>query len=92
MPNNSNRVKYTRKHIEYILKNYRAYPEQCARETGHSVSSIKMMLGNAVSRLSGNSAFLGSEFYAEVVQEYLEANPNKDGKPMPIEKFKLLFL
>ena len=37
MPNNSNRVKYTRIHIEYILKNYRAYPEQCLRETGHNL-------------------------------------------------------
>ena len=91
MPNNSNRVKYTRKHIEYILKNYRTDPEQCVRETGHSSSSIKMMLGNAVSRLSGNSNFLGSEFYAEVVQEYLEDNP-ANGKPMTIKKFKMLFL
>ena len=49
------------------------------------------MLGNAVSRLSGNSAFLGSEFYAEVVQEYLEDNP-ANGKPMTIKKFKMLFL
>ena len=50
------------------------------------------MLGNAVSRLSGESTFLGSEFYAEVVQAYLEANPNSYGKPMSIEKFKMLFL
>ena len=73
------------------MKNYRTDPEQCVRETGHSSSSIKMMLGNAVSRLSGNSAFLGSEFYAEVVQEYLEDNP-ANGKPMTIKKFKMLFL
>ena len=58
---------------------------------GHSKSSIKMMLGNAVSRLSGESTFLGTELYAEVVQEYLEANP-RFNKPMSIEKFKLLFL
>jgi hypothetical protein len=92
MPNNNKRVKYTRGHIEYILKNYRAYPEKCVRETGHSISSIKMMLGNAVSRLSGETTFLGSELYAEVVQAYLEANPNSYGKPMSIEKFNMLFL
>ena len=92
MPNNNNRVKYTREHIEYILKNYRAYPEECVKETGHSISSIKMMLGNAVSRLSDETTFLGSELYAEVVQEYLEANPNIYGKPMSIEKFRMLFL
>ena len=92
MPNNNNRVKYTREHIEYILNNYRAYPEECVKETGHSISSIKMMLGNAVSRLSDETTFLGSELYAEVVQEYLEANPNIYGKSMSIEKFRMLFL
>ena len=49
------------------------------------------MLGNAVARLSGETTFLGSELYAEVVKEYLEANP-KFNKPMSIEKFKSLFL
>ena len=92
MANNNNRVKYTKKHIEYILNNYRANPEECVKETGHSISSIKMMLGNAVSRLSGETAFLGSELYAEVVQAYLEANPNSYGQPMSIKKFKMLFL
>ena len=52
MSNNSNKVKYTREHIEFILKNYITNPELCVKETGHSKSSIKMMLGNAVSRLS----------------------------------------
>ena len=91
MSNNSNKVKYTREHIEFILKNYITNPALCVKETGHSKSSIKMMLGNAVSRLSGESTFLGAELYAEVVQEYLEANP-RFNKPMSIEKFKLLFL
>ena len=50
-----------------------------------------MMLGNAVSRLSGESTFLGAELYAEVVQEYLEAN-SRFGRSMSIEKFKSLFL
>ena len=50
------------------------------------------MLGNAVSRLSDETTFLGSELYAEVVQEYLEANPNIYGKSMSIEKFRMLFL
>ena len=49
------------------------------------------MLGNAISRLSGNDTYLGSELYAEVVQDYLERNL-AFGKPMSIEKFKLLFL
>mgnify|MGYP006103491405 FL=1 len=91
MPINSNRVKYTREHIEFILKNYIDNPELCVRETGHSVSSIKMMLGNAVSRLSGESTFMGAELYGEVVKEYLEAN-SRFGRPMSIEKFKMLFL
>ena len=85
------KVKYTREHIEFILENYRSNPDLCVKETGHSNSSIRMMLGNAVSRLSGETTFLGSELYAEVFQEYLEANP-LFGKPMTIEKFKLLFL
>ena len=75
MSNNSNKVKYTREHIEFILKNYITNPGLCVKKTGHSKSSIKMMLGNAVSRLSGGTTFLGSELYAEVVQAYLEANP-----------------
>jgi hypothetical protein len=91
MSNTNNRVKYTREHIEFILKNYRTNPKLCIKETGHSDSSIRMMLGNAVSRLSGESTFLGSELYAEVINEYLMANPSY-GKPMSIEKFKSLFL
>jgi hypothetical protein len=85
------KVKYTEEQIKFILENYRMKPELCVKETGHSVSSIKMMLGNAVSRLSGNNTFLGSEMYAEVVKEYLESHPVFD-KPMSIEKFKSLFL
>ena len=73
------------------MKNYIKYPELCVKETGHSKSSIKMMLGNAVCRLSGESTFLGAELYAEVVHEYLEAKP-RFNKPMSIEKFKSLFL
>ena len=87
----TDRIPYTREHIEFILENYRINPKLCVQETGHSISSIKMMLGNAVSRLSGNDTYLGAELYAEVVQEYLERNP-AFGKPMSIEKFKLLFL
>jgi len=85
------KTKYTRKHIEFILENYRTNPELCVKTTGHSESSIKMMLGNAVSRLSGQKTFLGSELYALIVQEYLDAHPSFN-KPMSIEKFKSLFL
>ena len=91
MANNSNRVAYTKDHIEFILENYKNKPGLCVEKTGHSDSSIKMMLGNAVARLSGESTYLGSELYAEVVEEYLEANPIFN-KPMSIEKFKSLFL
>jgi hypothetical protein len=84
-------VKYTRSQIEFILENWRSDPELCVKVTGHSSASIKMMLGNAYQRLSGGSKFLGSELYAEVVQDYLEANPMFN-KPMSIEKFKALFL
>ena len=87
----SKKVDYTRQHIEFILENFRKDPELCVKETGHSLSSIKMMLGNAVSRLSGEQTFLGSKLYAEVVQEYLKSHPSNN-KPMTLEKFKLLFL
>ena len=89
--NNSKKVPYTREHIEFILKNYRDNPRLCIEKTGHSDSSIKMMLGNAVARLSGESTYLGSELYAEVVEEYLKANPLFN-RPMSIKKFKSLFL
>lgn len=91
MTKKNERITYTKDHIEFILENYRTNPQLCVRETGHSMSSIKMMLGNAVSRLSGNDTYLGSELYAEVVQDYLERNTTF-GKPMSIEKFRLLFL
>ena len=91
MKNSKEKVPYTRKQIEFILKNYRNNPELCVKETGHSLGSIKMMLGNAVARLSGDTTFLGSELYANVVKDYLKANP-LFGKPMSIEKFKSLFL
>lgn len=91
MGNNIKKIKYKREHIEFILQNYRNNPELCVKETGHSDSSIRMMLGNAVARLSGQNTFLGSELYAEVVKEYLESNPLYD-RPMSLEKFKSLFL
>lgn len=91
MANNSIRVAYTKEHIKFILENYRNNPGLCVEKTGHSDSSIKMMLGNAIARFSGESTYLGSELYAEVVEEYLEANPIFN-KPMSIEKFKSLFL
>ena len=69
------RIPYTREHIEFILDNYRTNPKLCVKQTGHSIDSIKMMLGNAVSRLSGNNTYLGSELYAEVVKDYLDRNP-----------------
>lgn len=87
----SKKIPYTTGHIEFILKNYRRDPDLCVKETGHSISSIKMMLGNAVSRLSGESTFLGNPMYAEVVQKYLDDNPSF-GKPMSVKKFKALFL
>ena len=55
MANNSNRVAYKKEHIEFILENYRNNPGLCVEKTGHSDSSIKMMLGNAEARLSGES-------------------------------------
>jgi hypothetical protein len=91
MVEKKDRTPYTREHIEFILDNFRTNPQLCVKQTGHSMSSIKMMLGNAISRLSGNDTYLGAELYAEVVQDYLERN-TAFGKPMSIEKFKLLFL
>ena len=91
MVEKKDRTPYTREHIEFILDNFRTNPQLCVKQTGHSMSSIKMMLGNAISRLYGNDTYLGAELYAEVVQDYLERNP-VFGKPMSIKKFKLLFL
>lgn len=91
MRQKKDRTPYTREDIEFILDNFRTNPQLCVKQTGHSMSSIKMMLGNAISRLSGNDTYLGAELYAEVVQDYLERN-RAFGKPMSIEKFKLLFL
>ena len=75
MENNSNRVAYTKEHIEFILENYRNNPGLCVEKTGHSDSSIKMMLGNAVARLSCERYYLCLKFYDEVVILFLEANP-----------------
>ena len=60
MPRDSRKVPYTREHIEFILKNYINNPSLCVKKTEHSDSSIKMMLGNAVARLSVETTFLGS--------------------------------
>ena len=91
MAKNINKVQYTREHIEFILEHYRNNSKLCVKETDHSDSSIKMMLGNAAARISGETTYLGAELYAEVVKEYLEANPFFN-RPMSIEKFKSLFL
>jgi len=44
MANNSNKVAYTREHIEFILENYRNNPVLCVEKTGHSDGLFKFFI------------------------------------------------
>lgn len=35
---------YTKDHVRFILNNWIKNEDLCARETGHSIASIKLML------------------------------------------------
>jgi len=39
-------MKYTKEHVRFILNHYLKDEDLCVKESGHSLSSIKLMLQN----------------------------------------------
>lgn len=82
---------YTRKHIRFILDNYINNESLCVKETGHSLSSIKLMLQNIGSSYGLVENFSkGSALYTEVADEYRKDNL-RFGEPMSKRLFCMKF-
>ena len=68
------KIKYTEEHVRFILENYIKNEDLCVRETGHSLSSIKLLLQN----IAANYGFLnfskGNHLYSSIADEYRERN------------------
>lgn len=84
-------MKYTKEDIRFILDNYINNEDLCVRETGHSLSSIKLMLQN-IGFTYGlvNNFSEGNPLYTEVADEYREDHP-RFGEPMSKRSFCMKF-
>lgn len=75
-------MKYTKEQIRFILDNYINNEDLCVKETGHTLSSIKLMLQNIGYTYGLVQNFSeGNPLYTEVADEYRKENP-RFGEPM----------
>ena len=72
--NKSNHVNYTEEHVRFILNYYRTNEELCVNETGHSISSIKLMLQNIGATYGFLNFSKGNPMYARIADEYRKKN------------------
>lgn len=80
-------MKYTKEQIRFILNNYINNEDLCVKETGHTLSSIKLMLQNIGYKYGLVKNFSeGNPLYTEVADEYRVDNP-RFGEPMREEVF-----
>lgn len=83
-------MEYTREQIRFILDNYIKNEDLCVRETGHSLSSIKLMLQNIAATYGFLNFSKGNPLYTEVADEYRKDNP-VFGEPMTKRSFCMRF-
>lgn len=75
-------MKYTKEQIRFILNNYINNEDLCVKETGHTLSSIKLMLQNIGYTYGLVQNFSeGNPLYTRVADEYRKENP-RFGEPM----------
>ena len=68
-------VTYTEDHVRYILDNYIKNEDKCVEETGHSLSSIKLMLQNIGATYGFLNFSKGNPMYTRIADEYRKNNP-----------------
>lgn len=85
-----NKIKYTEDHIRFILENWINNERICVSKTGHSTSSIKLMLQNIGATYGFLNFGEGNPMYSQVADEYRKNNP-KFGKPMSKKSFCMRF-
>ena len=70
----NNKVKYTEEQVRFILENYINNEDICVKETGHSMSSIKLMLQNIGATYGFLNFSKGNAMYSKIADEYRERN------------------
>ena len=83
-------MKYTTEQLRFILDNYINNEDLCVRETGHSLSSIKLMLQNIAATYGFLNFSKGNPLYTEVADQYRKDNP-VFGEPMSKRSFCMKF-
>ena len=83
-------MEYTREQIRFILDNYIKNEDLCVKETGHSLSSIKLMLQNIAATYGYLNFSKGNPLYTEVADQYRKDNP-VFGEPMTKRSFCMRF-
>ena len=68
------KVSYTEDQVRFILDNYIKNEKLCVEKTGHSISSIKLMLQNIGASYGMINFSKGNPMYAKVADEYRERN------------------
>lgn len=77
---------YTKEHVRFILNNYLKNEDLCVKETGHSLSSIKLMLQNIGASYGFLNFGKGNPMYTEIANEYRNNNL-VFGEPMSKKSF-----
>ena len=78
--------KYTEEEVRFILDNYIKNEMLCEIKTGHSLSSIKLMLQNIGATYGFVNFGEGNPMYSKVADEYRNDNP-MFGEPMSKKSF-----
>ena len=81
--------KYTERR-RFILDNYIKNERLCVKETGHSLSSIKLMLQNIGATYGLVNFGEGNPMYTRIADEYRKDNP-MFGEPMSEKSFCIRF-
>ena len=80
------KINYTEDHVRFILNNFIKNEGLCVSETGHSLSSIKLMLQNIGATYGLLNFSKGNPMYAKIADEY-RINNKVFGKEMSKESF-----
>lgn len=81
---------YTEEQIRFILDNYINNEDRCVRETGHTLSSIKLMLQNIAATYGFVNFGYGNPMYTRIADEYRKSN-KVFGEPMSKKSFCMRF-
>lgn len=79
-------MKYTEEQVSFILKNYIKDENLCVKETGHSLSSIKLLLQNIGATYGFLNFSNGNLMYSKIADEFREKN-KVFGKTMTKKSF-----